>query len=455
MGILPVQPTGRFVESSLLPKDSEIAISCESEGPAIFRTLCDLNILPIKLTGLNMTPLPNKGHRVFIRVRAPFPLTEEIEQIRLHINHLNDYHASMRVFFNLKRYLKKAAVVFDEKITDSTRGKPCGISFGIPYSHTDIAIQHPLQQERLFFHFPQQELFMKVKIPSSPREWEQFTLILDLDPKWPKNLRLNREIFQLFSIPIMNLQNSLAQPFICDGTQERYPIRHMEPEKGFELHSLIGVYKNEESGMVPVSASILSGEQGSYELEQESAMDGKQRYWLNLQFPRAFEQPKTIVPDALWLQPWLSSMINQKLEITPYDKSIAGLRWSLSGDLAPHAENTFQDETEGFMQLLILRNKSILNIDEVTSILRILGSIYAGKFKGVVDLLKDIQVEEKPLQTVSSTGMLKMVYILKFVGLNPVVLPLIETFARHVGKILDVWISEAKVEVKVEIAREE
>jgi len=106
------------------------------------------------------------------------------------------------------------------------------------------------------------------------------------------------------------------------------------------------------------------------------------------------------------------------------------------------------------MQLLILRNKSILNIDEVTSILRILGSVHRGKFKGVVDLLKDIRVEEKPLQTVSSTGMLKMVYILKFVGLNPAIVPLIETFSRHVSRILDVWISEAKVEVKVEIARE-
>jgi len=452
MGILQVQPTGRFVDSIFLPKNSEIAVSTESEGPAIFRTLCALNILPITVRSLNMAPLPGSGYRVAIRISAPFPVTEKIERLSFYINHLNDYHASMRVFFSLKRSLKKAAVVFDDTTDAAAKARACSTRFGIPYSHADIAIQHPLQQERLFFHFPQQELFLEIGMGASPREWRQFTLLLDLDDKWPKNLHLNREIFQLFSTPIMNLQHAMAQPFICDGTKERYPIRHMEPEKGFEFHSVLGVYKNEKTGTEPIGPGILSGDQVSYEIEQDVTRDGKNQYWLDLHFPQAFDTPKTILLDALWLQPWLSSVMRQKLEIAPYNKSIAGLKWGLCGDLVPHAENTFQDETEGFMHLLTLKNKSMLNIDETVGILRILGSVHRGRFKGIIDLLTDIQATEKPLQSkTAGGGLLKLVYILKFAGLNPAVLPLIETFARHVGRILDLWISAAKVEVKVEI----
>ena len=453
MGILHVQPTGQFVESVFIPKDSEIAVSSETEGLAIFRTMGDLDILPISITGMTMVDLPNKGHRVFLRIRAPFPLNVKIGQLRFHINHLNDYHASMRVFYCLRKYLNKVTVVFDEKPSDRSRGALCSLSFGLPSDESDDMIQHPLQRERLFFHFPQQELFLGVKIPSPPRDWEQFTLVLDLDPKWPKNLRLNREIFQLFSIPIINLQRSTAQPFIYDGTRERHPIRHMEPDKGFEFHSTIGVFRNEKESMVPVKAGILSGEQGSYEIEQNIGRNGRQQSWVNLHFPRAFEEPKTFIVEALWHQPWLADILGQKLDVSLYNKSITGLNWSLVSELIPHSENVLQDEMEGFMHLLALRNQPILGIDDVASILRILGSVRQGKFKGVVELLKDIRVEETPLQKGSGPGMLKHTYFFKFRGINQAAIPLIETFCIHVGRILDAWISEVTVKVKIEISQ--
>jgi hypothetical protein len=122
------------------------------------------------------------------------------------------------------------------------------------------------------------------------------------------------------------------------------------------------------------------------------------------------------------------------------------------GDIIPHAENSFQEEIEGFMHLLTIKNKSMLNIDDVTSILRILGSVYQGKFKGVVDLLADIRIEEASLQKSAGPSMLKLVYFLRFREISPAILPLVETFSIHVGRIIDTWISEAKVEIKVEVA---
>jgi len=450
MGILQVIPTGQFVESVFFPKDTEIAVSSESEGPAIFRTLCDLNLLPVSLTGMNMVLLPNKGYRIFLRIRSSFPISEEIGQLRFNIDHLNDYHASMRVFYYLEKHLKRVSVAFDEKITESTRGKPCDVSFGMSYDEGDEAISHPLQKERLFFHFPQQELFLNINVPMPPREWTQFTLLMDIDSKWPKNLRLNREVFHLFATPIINLQRSLSQPFICDGTKERYSIRHIEPDKRFEFHSVMGVFRSEKEGMVPVRAGILSGGQGSYEIEEDISREGIKQHWVNLHFPSTFEEPKTFTVDALWLQPWLPVLFRQKIQIDPYNSSIIGLNWNLIGDVIPHAENTFQEEIEGFMHLLTLKNKSMLNIDDVTSILQSLGSVYQGKFQGVIDLLADIRVEEAPLQKSPTSTLLKLVYYLKFKEISPAILPLVETFSIHVGRILDAWISESKIEIKVE-----
>jgi type VI secretion system protein ImpG len=214
----------------------------------------------------------------------------------------------------------------------------------------------------------------------------------------------------------------------------------------------MGVFRNEKEGMVPVRAGILSGGQGSYEIEQDISREGIKQHWVNLHFPRAFEEPKTFTVDALWLQPWLPVILRQKIRIDPYNISIIGLNWNLIGDIIPHAENAFQEEIEGFMHLLTLKNKSMLNIDDVTSILRILGSVHQGKFKGVVDLLTDIRVEEASLQKSTAPSMLKLVYFLKFKEISPAILPLVETFSIHVGRIIDAWISEAKIEVKVEVS---
>ena len=102
------------------------------------------------------------------------------------------------------------------------------------------------------------------------------------------------------------------------------------------------------------------------------------------------------------------------------------------------------------MHLLTLKNKSMLNIDDVTSILQSLGSAYQGKFQGVIDLLAGIRVEEAPLQKSPTSTLLKLVYYLKFKEISPAILPLVETFSIHVGRILDAWISEAKIEIRVE-----
>jgi len=449
MGMIRPKLTGQFGEPVSLPKGSEIAVSSETKGTAMFRTLHDLRILPISLVDLKMLLLPNRGFRVLLSLRAPYSRSDDIGQLRFHINHLDDYQASLRVLHGLKKHMRKASVVFDEKVSEDTRGTPCELSFGAPRDMDEEEWPHPLQRERFFFHFPHQELFLTVQLPSQVRNWREFTIFFDLDSQWPRSMMLNQDVFQLFAVPIVNLNRAMAQPVASDGTRERYAIRHPEAEYKFHLHSVKGVYRVKDNSMVPMRAGILSGGSGSYEIEESVDGTGVRRNWLALHFPEAFQEPQTIAIDALWLQPWFSEALGERLQADTFGRNIVGLNWELVGNIVPHAVNTFQAEMEGFLHLLTLRNKSALNLDDLLGMLQTLGSVHQGQYKRAYDLLTEVKVVETPLNKSGTPGMVKLVYHLHFRDFDASLMALVETFAAHVKNILDSWISEAKVEVKV------
>jgi type VI secretion system protein ImpG len=449
MGMIRPKLTGQFGEPVSLPKGSEIAVSSETKGTAMFRTLHDLRVLPISLVELKMLLLPNRGFRVLLSLRAPYSRSDDIGQLRFHINHLDDYQASLRVLHGLKKHMRKASVVFDEKVSEDTRGTPCELSFGAPRDMDEEEWPHPLQRERFFFHFPHQELFLTVQLPSQVRNWREFTIFFDLDSQWPRSMMLNQDVFQLFAVPIVNLNRAMAQPVASDGTRERYAIRHPEAEYKFHLHSVKGVYRVKDNSMVPMRAGILSGGSGSYEIEESVDGTGLRRNWLALHFPEAFQEPQTISIDALWMQPWFSEALGERLQADTFGRNIVGLNWELVGNIVPHAVNTFQAEMEGFLHLLTLRNKSALNLDDLLGMLQTLGSVHQGQFKRAYDLLTEVKVVEAPLNKSGTPGMVKLVYHLHFKDFDASLMALVETFAAHVKNILDSWISEATVEVKV------
>lgn len=138
--------------------------------------------------------------------------------------------------------------------------------------------------------------------------------------------------------------------------------------------------------------------------------------------------------------------------VATYSRKIVGLEWELTGELVPHGENTFQAEMEGFLHLLTLKNKTVLNVDDLLGMLQTLGSVHQGYFQRAYDLLTDLRVEEAPVNRGGMPGTLKHVYYLRFEDHDPSLTPLVETFVTHVSHILDSWISEASVEVKMEVA---
>ncbi len=449
MAILQAVPSRQFVEPVVFPKGSEMILSPESGGGAIFRTLTDLRILPVSLSKFSML-LREKGFRIALRFSAAFPRSEEIGRLSFCINHLNNYESSLAVLFHLKGHLKKASVLFDEKADETSSGIPCEVSFGMPQEEDSLA--HPLQKARIFFHFPWQEVFLNVQVPKVSGSWSDFTILLDLDAGWPRKLVLNQDVFQSFAVPIVNLRQGMAQPIMCDGTQERYTIRHPDMDSGFEVHSVQGVYEVAKEGMAFIKPGILSGSAPSYETEEERDNQGRKHHYLHLHFPKAFEKSRTIATEALWFQPWFTEKFSERLTVTPYSRRTVGLKWNLLVNPIPHAENLFQDSIEGFLHFLTLTNRETLGRDDLMDILQVMGISRQKQLQALSELLVDVRIEKSPLRDSRFSGQLKYRYILRFREYDPSRESLMEVFLTQVEKILNAWISGAKIEVMKEVA---
>ncbi len=449
MGILQAQPSRQFVEPAFFPKGSEFLVSPESGGAAIFRTLRDLRILPVALAKFSML-LPEKGFRIALRFSASFPRSEEIDRLSFCINYLNNFESSQMVLYNLKRHLKRALVLYDEKASETSSGIPCKVSFGMTNDADDF--EHPLQKERAYFHFPWQELFLSIQVPRISKNWTDFTILLDLDSGWPRKLVLNQDVFQLFAVPIANLRQGMAQPILSDGTQERYAIRHPDLDYGFDVHSVCGVYEVTKEGMVFIKPGILSGTAPSYETEEQTDNQGRKHHYLNLHFPKAFEKSRTIATEALWFQPWFTESVAERLTVSPFSRRTVGLKWDLLVNPIPHVENLFQGSIEGFLHFLTLTNRETLSRDDLMDILQVIGVTRQKQFQALCDLLVDLRIEKTPLQDTSVTGRLKHRYILRFQEYDPSREPLMEIFLTQVENILNAWISGATIEVAKETA---
>ncbi|WP_300671480.1 type VI secretion system baseplate subunit TssF [Desulfoluna sp.] len=446
MAVLQAVPTGMFADTACYPKGSEIVLAPESGGTAIFQTLHTLNILPVVLDDLGTVQLPDAVTRLMLRLKTSFARNDEIGQLRFFINHLNDYETSLAIHSALQRHVLKATVVFDEHADQKTAGMPCDITFGRVQDEVDVT--HPLEKERLFFHFPWQELFINIEVPQPVGSWTTFTLCLDLAPDWPVTLALTPELFHLFAVPIANLRQDMARPVLYTGTQELCGIYHPDMENGFELHSVQGVFEVTKTGMAPIDPGILFVSAPSWESEEITDSEGHKHHRLNLHYPTAFQDPKTLSINARWIQPWFSNTLSQRLEIAPFSRGTVGLDWRLALEPIPHVETPLQDNLDVFLRFLTLTNRSELSRNDLMDILQALGVKPQSRFGQILSLLADVRIETSARQE-DGEGTVKYVYWLYFDDYEPGFSALMALFLRHVEAILDAWIAGVGIEVRM------
>ncbi|MDI1292498.1 MAG: type VI secretion system baseplate subunit TssF [Methylobacter sp.] len=454
MAMIQAKPTGHLTEVLDLPTGTEFELRPEKGGLVMFRSTRPLRVLPMSLTGVKQELLPGAGIRLLMSFQANFPLNAQPETLSLHINYLNDLALSLKVFNFLGQSLKSVDVQFGGYDPDQPC-TACDFSLGVP--PVDIATdewQHPLEVERYYFHFPQQELYLDLELPPAPRNWKYFTVILNCDQPWPRQLGLNRNLFHLFTVPVVNNQQTMAQPIICDGTQEHYTIRHPMPELGFSLQKVLGVYEVGDQGMLPFRPGILAGGNGSYEIEQGPMQEGGGNlYWVVPHFPASFEQPRTLVIEALWQQPWYDQIVQNTYTLQAFRRQLPGAKWELLDTVIPHAENRQMDNVSRYMHLLTLMHNSSLSGQNMKDLLLALGSVTAGRFQGVFNSLVDLRLEEVPLGGAEGHKT-QQTYYLQFKPQLGESRELIETFVHHVGRVLDLWLADALVETRWEVQDE-
>jgi hypothetical protein len=90
------------------------------------------------------------------------------------------------------------------------------------------------------------------------------------------------------------------------------------------------------------------------------------------------------------------------------------------------------------------------NIQQLRELLLALGSITTGIYSNVFNGLVNLRIEEVPLGE-GTVMQNKQIYYLEFKSDIAIGIELIVPFVFHVGRVLDLWISEVVVEARWEM----
>ncbi|MFC1706081.1 type VI secretion system baseplate subunit TssF [Planctomycetota bacterium] len=448
MGLLKFLPTGRFAETTMLPRDTEVMVDPGEGQHAIFRTTADLRILPIRLRGAETLLRPKQGSRLLLHFEAAYPRNDDIGVLSLHINHLSNYHTSLATLSRLQTHLERVHICFEERVTEESEGLPSRATFGpAAADNVDGGEPHPLETVRSVLRFPERHLYLNVFVPPPPRNWRRFSVCFDLDKKWPKTLMLNEEVFNLFVVPITNLSYLPAQPILCDGTHERYAIRHPNTTLGYSLHSVRGVYQIEKQGVKALRPGIFGGDGDSYEIERAEPKSGESRAWLKLNLPEAFATPRKISIEALWIQRWLSEKTAARIALRLRTRVVAGCELELLGEIRGHLDSRIGNDADALLQVLALRGKPVLTLEDLVFLLDRVAGVPNSPFRGSTEYVLGVRVETLPRPREQGGG-IKYVYHLQLREFDEGQRPPMRLVLQQLTRLLNVWISKGIVEVR-------
>jgi type VI secretion system protein ImpG len=457
--MLQAEPTDRYVSALDLPRGMDLIVSrsgAKDRARYRFKTTAPLRLLPIRLEGVEMRAVRGVGYRIALRFVSPHPTSVALDAVSLHINHLNDLAASMAVRHAIATHLVSASVVFDKGARDEG-GQPCRVEFGAPRPapHETEPFEQPIQRFRSFLQYPQAEMFLHARGIRAPAGWQRFSLVLDVDGAWPPELSLTADSFVLHAVPVVNIKQDMANPIRCDGTQERYAVRH--PDGGLCPQAILGVYRMTDGGMAPIAPSVLGSDQAGYEVVFEGK-GAERTAWLSLDLPGAFERPERVAVEALWMQPDLGEARVGELEINVeelqarlFDRHVEGVAWSCVGTLAPSAASDVEDDRVKLLRLMAMKNQRALSLEDLVFLLQALGVQRRPEFSRLVSQLKALDLDRKPAGR--RAGGSALVYQLTFDRLEGPDLPALELFCARLHEMLEAWGMEPVLEVHALVPR--
>lgn len=468
MCMLQAQATAQRAEPALLPRGSELLVTTPNGAAGTYRTLYDLRILPLVLRRVRQPLMrADGGYRLIIEFQAPSTRLMQVGTLRLHVNYLDDYPTALRIVHQMRVHLERVQIVYDRSADEETSGDACNVTYGVQREVTDnLDTTHPIEHVRRFFHFPEQDLYINVQVPPVQKPWLKFSLLLDLKSTWPRKPHLNNDVFQLFTVPAVNIRREMAQPIVCDGTQDAYAVRHASPGRTFELCALKGVYEITAQGLEALPAGNLpiadsgsrtgtaslgaaSSSQDVWEIEWRPDERGHQQPFLLVRMPGAFLQPRKLVVDAFWYQPWFTQHAIGNLQVSLQSRHLEAVDWSMLGGVRPERKSPLREDFAGLLQLLALKMRATLGRLEILSLCQYLGTLSDGPFKLLPSYLLDVRVDLMPDSALRGAG-IKHVYKIKTRNYPPEDEPLVWMFLSQLMRILDSWNQDADVELEID-----
>lgn len=451
MALLQAQVTARLSESLVLPAGTHVQATLPDGFAASFMTLADLRVLPITLERCEILRAPD-GLRLALTFQSRLPRPDAIGTLRLGLHYLDDYLAALTVFLQLKAHVRRTFVVYDAPVSESIDGPRCELSFGPTFDEPYAADErNPLSAVRSFFHFPQQELLLQIQVPPAQRAWSRATICLDMAPEWPRRPAPFRELFQPFVVPVTNLRRSPAQPILCDGTQDAYPIHFVHADPSYRLHTVDGVYRITADGLVPIPVATLQQATPSYELEQQPlpsrpGQPADESSALILRIPSALVDPVQILVEAHWHQPSLASHLQGAPLLTLPERGHAGVDLSFVGPVRAGQQPQLGRDSAALLRLLSLKMKAVLSLEDLRALFALLETTEQGVFRGFPARIHDLAIEVAPDETLRGAG-IRHIYHLVVPHPPTEEIPLWDVFCAQLQLLLDAWNYEGRSEV--------
>jgi len=230
-------------------------------------------------------------------------------------------------------------------------------------------------------------LAFNLLVPPVPggRPWQRLVLYLDLAPDWPAE-DIGPDLFHLHAVPVENLRQEPATPLTFDGTQDALALRHPNPEQGFALHSVRGVYRVGSSGLEPLRTGTLPelsvpsdtaapmADGLSYQLDERLTPLGPRPY-LVVRAPTALLHPLRVQVDALWHQPGFTAHpVVTTGPARPFIRGrvLEGLEWQLLGGGRAEAPSPLRGALPALLGVLSLSMRPVLPEAELRWLMQLL-----------------------------------------------------------------------------------
>lgn len=436
-GMIQVQPSTRFPEKVVLPAGSEMFFKTTTHFKGAFQTLDPLVVFPLFQKEFRFERRKEGGWRCLLQYSSHHVSTEELGSFKLYIHHLSNFFSSLRLGFTMVRCLEKAQVFYDEALSKETEGLPCQMKFGFDASERSI-LYHEIEQLRSLLHMPEQELFLTFSIPPCHKRWHSLTLCLDFDERWPEFFAIHSESLLPFVVPIINLKTSAADPILCNGMKDYYPLLHPDSLGQFKLHTLLGVSEVLPGRTKAIPPGILGGGSDSYEVDYFHQT-------LQLDLEGVFQHPKLIHSLGLWSQPTFSQYTNRELELCFGEVTALGLNTRLLGSL--HAsEETIEEDPNFLIRILSLKNQHQLALNELLFIMQTMKTLRHSFFESMESSIREFCVHLKEDNPHQATSM-QYEFFLKDLGSHR--WEVAALFFTYVHRLLNSWLPHFDIETKV------